>query len=375
MKICVVSPDLSNNCLGRGYFLARVLMKRYEVVITGPVFGKKIWEPVSGDASVTYRPVPFQGFLLPFLNFGKLLREIDGDVIYACKPLLTSLGAALLKNIFLKKPLVLDIEDWQTGLYKDALRGLPLPARIAYFVYSLVFFYRTNSYFNSWAGERLARYAASITVSNEFLRNKFGGPVIVHARDTDSFDPARFDGAAVRQALGLSPEAKIVMFFGTPRAHKGLDDLIKAVGMVKDGRVLLVVVGATGHRYCKKTGDLGRKTLGERYREFGLQPFHKVPEFLSAADMVAIPQKKNDATAGQIPAKLFDAMSMAKPVIATDVSDIKDILGGCGLIAEPGNPARLAEAIRHILDNPREAAEMGRKARERCIEKYSFPAA
>jgi len=38
-------------------------------------------------------------------------------------------------------------------------------------------------------------------------------------------------------------------------------------------------------------------------------------------DVVIIPQRENFATLGQMPAKVFDAMAMAKPTIATNVSD------------------------------------------------------
>lgn len=84
------------------------------------------------------------------------------------------------------------------------------------------------------------------------------------------------------------------------------------------------------------------------------------------------PQEKEFATIGQMPAKVFDAMAMAKPIISTEVSDIPEILDGCGWIVEPANPKRIAEMIEYVFDHPIEAAEMGQKARQKCIEKYSW---
>jgi len=92
------------------------------------------------------------------------------------------------------------------------------------------------------------------------------------------------------------------------------------------------------------------------------------------ADVVVIPQKRNFSTIGQIPAKVFDAMAMARPIIATNVSDLPEILDGCGWIVEPENPKQLAETIQYVLNNPEEAEEMGWKARQKCIEKYSWDA-
>jgi glycosyltransferase involved in cell wall biosynthesis len=65
---------------------------------------------------------------------------------------------------------------------------------------------------------------------------------------------------------------------------------------------------------------------------------------------------------------------MAKPIIATNVSDLADILSGCGWLVEPARPDELAKAIRYVLDNPEESKENGQKARERCKARYSFDA-
>ena len=116
------------------------------------------------------------------------------------------------------------------------------------------------------------------------------------------------------------------------------------------------------------------KKLGERLKAFGLQPFEKVPEFLAMADIVVIPQRRNFATVGQVPAKVFDAMAMAKPIITTNVSDLPEILDNCGWIVEPENSEQLAETIQHIFDHPTQAEEMGWKARQKCVEKYSWDA-
>ncbi len=75
-----------------------------------------------------------------------------------------------------------------------------------------------------------------------------------------------------------------------------------------------------------------------------------------------------------MPAKVFDAMAMAKPIIATNVSDLPLILDGCGWIVEPGNPPQLAESIQNVLNNPEAAEDIGWKARRKCIENYSWDA-
>jgi len=58
-------------------------------------------------------------------------------------------------------------------------------------------------------------------------------------------------------------------------------------------------------------------------------------------------------------------MAMAKPILSTSVSDIPEILDGCGWIVEPGDPRQIASMVQEIIDDPAEASERGLKARER----------
>jgi glycosyltransferase involved in cell wall biosynthesis len=216
--------------------------------------------------------------------------------------------------------------------------------------------------------ERLAGRADAITVASRFLERRFGGTLVPHVRDTEAWDPARYDRAEARARLGLRAE-RVVMFLGTPRAHKGVDDLVEAVGAV-GGDARLVLVGADA------AGEAGRRWAGHPWvRLVGEIPFDDVPRYLVAADAVAVPQRATSDTVGQVPAKVFDAMALARPIVATAVSMLPEILDGCGVLVPPGDAIALSTALRRLLDDPAGAAELGRRARERCRARYSFAAA
>jgi len=57
---------------------------------------------------------------------------------------------------------------------------------------------------------------------------------------------------------------------------------------------------------------------------------------------------------------------MAKAIIATNVSDIPEILDNCGWIVEPENLKQLAKTIKYVLDHSIEASKMGLKVQEKC---------
>ena len=373
MKISILSPDLSHNCLGRAYLLAKVLQRHYEVEIIGPMFGEGIWEPVANDKSIKYKFIKISGRIKPYWQISKLIKKIDGDVIYASKPLFTSFGIGLLKKFISKKPLILDIDDWQRGFVKENYNRLSIYRRFRFIASSTLYFYNTGSYWNNLISEKLIHFADEITVSNNFLEKKFGGTIIWHGRDTDNFNPQKYNRKLLMKKYKINDSKKVIMFLGIPREHKGVEILINAVSMIKNKDIVLFIVGiGDNDNYGKKLTKTAKEMLGDKYRGFDIQPFEKISEFLALADVVVIPQKKNFATIGQVPAKVFDAMAMAKPIIATNVADLPEILDGCGWIVEPENTEKLTETIQYVLDNPDEAEEMGQEARKKCIEKYSW---
>ena len=289
-----------------------------------------------------------------------LLDLIDGDVIYASKPRPTSYGLALLARARRRRPLVLDVDDWETGFfYRSGAWG-----RVGRFLN----LGNPNGLPWTWLMERLVRRADAVTVASRFLERRFGGTLIPHVRDTDAWDPARVDRAEARAALGLGGE-RVVMFLGTPRGHKGVDDLVEAVAMVEEKTVLVLVGAASG------SAAAARWASRPFVRLLGEIPFDAVPRHLVAADVVVVPQRATTDTVGQVPAKLFDAMALARPIVSTSVSMIPEILDGCGVVVAPGDPPALAGAIARLLADHDLAAALGRRARERCEAEYSFAAA
>lgn len=364
-RICLLCNDVARNAFGRAYVLARVLAREYDVRVVGPQFGPSVWPPMAGLLERHGIPVTaVRARRYPrFLSAAaRIWREIEADLVYAVKPYPTSFGFGLLRRFAARLPLVLDIDDWELGVYqmmdrkqlaRTVLEGINSP--------------------NNYVWLRLLYgqigRADAVTVSSRFLQRLYGGRLVPHGRDTVAMDPARVSGDEVREEWGL--HGRVVMFLGTLRAHKGLEELIAAVQRLDRPQVQCVIVGAVeGDPYSRALRDLGGKEL----RLLPAQPFEAIPAFLAAADVVVIPQRETLFTQAQVPAKIFDAMAMARPIVSTAVSDIGEILDGCGLVVPPGDVEALASAIGWLLDNPDEAAELGRRARQRCIARYSWDA-
>jgi len=299
------------------------------------------------------------GFLM---TMAELSRRADGDLVYASKTRLGSAGVGYLKRVLGRRPLLLDIDDWEVGFYlRSGAAGtlgralnLGNPKGLPW----------------TWLAGRLTGLANGITVASRFLQQRFGGTLVPHVRDTDAWRPGSGSPVEARRRLGIADE-RVVMFLGTPRGYKGLDDLGAAMAGLGRKDVRLAVVGTLPESV------LGRD-LARRFPGICLAPpiaFEEIPTFLSAADVVVVPQRDTPDTRGQVPAKLFDAMALGRPIVSTRVSMIPEILEGCGLLVEAGDVSALGAAIARLLDNPGEAAALARRARERCVERYSFSAA
>lgn len=370
MKISVLTPDFSHNCFGRAWLLAKVLQRHYNVEVIGPAFGEGIWKPLTNACDFDIKMV--KGYAKGHFELKKMLSMISGDVIYASKPLMPSFGVALIKKFMTRKPVILDIDDWELGFGKEFYDSLIWPKKIKDFLLSMS---DLSSYYYTVILNKFVPFANDITVSGKILHSIYGGTIIWHGRDVETFNPQKFNKIALKKKY-LDDKDKnvfVISFIGSPRPHKGLEDLIDAVSLLKNKNFLLMVVGIEENDYCsnlkKRVEDLGLK---EKVKYFSLQPFEKLPEFLSITDLVVIPQRERPASYGQIPAKIFDAMAMAKPIISTKVSDIPEILDGCGWIVEPEDPKRLAEKIQYVFNHPYEAEEMGWKAREKCKQRISW---
>lgn len=359
-KITILSHNLSDNSFGRAYLLAMVLKRRYQVEIVGPCFGKGIWAPCSDLQGIECKTV--EGYNHPgfLFSLNKITKMITGDVIYAIKNRPTSFGVGLLKHFSSKKPLVLDIDDWEVGFYLRT-KGLR-------FIEKCLNFRNPNSLPYCYMLEKMVGFADQVTTVSHFLQKRFGGIIIPHGKDTRVFDPQRYDPIASKKKVHQDG-AKIIMFLGTPRRHKGLEDVIQAMERIRRKDLLFLIVGGNiNGAYEKHLMEMGK----ERVKISGMIPFDEIPLYLSAADIIVIPQRFTPDTIGQVPAKVFDAMAMAKPVISTKVSMLPEILDGCGLLVEPGDIFQMSEAIEYFLSNPAEAHDMGMRARQRCIERYSW---
>jgi glycosyltransferase involved in cell wall biosynthesis len=92
---------------------------------------------------------------------------------------------------------------------------------------------------------------------------------------------------------------------------------------------------------------------------------------VGAADAVALPFKLVSAEA---PLGVFEAMALGKPVIATRVDGLPELLAaGRGVLVPPADPAGLAEALQRLACDPDAISMMAQKARDFVSARGGWP--
>jgi len=367
MRVRVLVPDVSAGGMSRAYALALVVDKlRHEVEIRGPAIqAAEIYpKPPPGLRVRPFRSLLREGLLASAGSAG------GADVLLAVKPQPGSLGVALRQRSQSGAPIILDIDDWepvgfgvggrQAPSVADRARGLLRSARRLGDP--------NHSVYNRWI-QRFVHRADAITAPTRVLAEKFGATLLPQARDTEVFDPSHFDAEACRRALGLEGFG-VLLFPGTPRPHKGLEDVLRALERVGRPELRLVVAGGRETAFAKELAQREKRWLVELPR----RPAHEMPAVVAAAHLVVVPQRDVPAARSQFPIKLTDAMAMAKPILTTRVGDVPEIVGDTAYLVAPSHPEQLAAAIEEIFANPAAAELQGERARKRCVERYSLEA-
>ena len=373
-RISILVSDLSSSGAGRWagavrpFLLAQALQKAgYAPEIIG--FSH---EP---DTRITFADVPVK-----VLHLGKgirlwqsawqMLSTLTGDIIYAYKLKPGSFGLALLHRLRHHKPVLLDIDDWELSWHGgDDWRYKPTPKRLFHDLIKSDGALRNPEHplYLKWIQSEVSR-ANHITTHNVFLQRRFGGTYLPNGKDTQLFNPDNYDPQASREALGLS-DYRVLMFPGAPRPYKGVEDVLKALDILNEPDLRLVIVG--GSPYDDYDAYL-HKHWGRWIIQLPKTSYRNMPSHIAAAHILVVPQREDPATKAQFPLKITDGMSMAKPVLATRVGDIPKILGDTGYLVDPDSPGALAAAIRQIFEAYDHALARGLHARKRCEEHYSI---
>ncbi len=188
--------------------------------------------------------------------------------------------------------------------------------------------------------------------------------------DHQTFRPV--DRDAAREMLGLSDRPTVV-YVGRLVARKGVDTLVEAFALLPcrlDARLVIVGGEPGGSPEAARLAALA-KDLGilERVSFAGSRPQEDLRHYYGAADVaVSVPHYE---PFGMTP---LEAMACATPVVGSRVGGIKTSVadGETGYLVPPRDPEVLAERVLRLLSDPALQFRVGRAARRRIEEHYTW---
>ena len=193
--------------------------------------------------------------------------------------------------------------------------------------------------------------------------------------DTHLFEPS--PPRRAKRHLSL-PDKRYILFAGRIDPIKGIDVLLKAMGIVKDhgdttDAIRLLIIGGDGnhplyprnsemHKLRQLTTRLG---LSDMVTFLGPQKQELLPFFYAAAEMCVLPSRYESF--GMV---ALEAMACGRPVIASHVGGLPSFIqdNATGFLVPGGNEKVLAEKMLTLLNDASLRARMGKEAREKAKE-------
>jgi glycosyltransferase involved in cell wall biosynthesis len=193
--------------------------------------------------------------------------------------------------------------------------------------------------------------------------------VIPNGVDTSRFAPQP-PSESLRREIGIGQADPIVAIVAALRPEKNhelyLDIAARTVRELPDTKFLIVGDGPRREPLEQLAAEL---RVASSVRFLGTRK--DVPQLLSLSDVFVL-TSHNEAN----PVSILEAMSVGKPVVATNVGSIKEAVaeGETGYLVPPGDAAAMTERLVALLENPLRARQMGEFGRGVVIDNWSVEA-
>jgi glycosyltransferase involved in cell wall biosynthesis len=193
-------------------------------------------------------------------------------------------------------------------------------------------------------------------------------------------DPELFSdkvkGDRIREKYSLG-ERYVVGFLGTFGQWHGVDVLAESIKILKDSipEALVFFIG-DGMLRPEVEEIIERDGVRDHAIITGMIDHREVPEYLAACDALVSPTVRNpdETEFFGSPTKLFEYMAMGKPVVASAVGQIAEVIRHKedGMLIRERSPEDLAEKIIYLKNNPENADKIGGNARRKVIGQYDW---
>ena len=183
----------------------------------------------------------------------------------------------------------------------------------------------------------------------------------------NGIDIERITAAPPAEDMARQEGYKILMVSAF-RPEKDQQTLIQALSKLPEQYRLFLAGGAETpeHRRilqgCKASAE--ESGLADRVQFLGIRS--DIPSLLAAADVLVLSSRHEGMSLS-----VLEGLASGKPMVASDVEGMRELVSGAGLLFPQGDAEALAECIREVCENPGKAREIGIRGKARA-EKYDL---
>ncbi|MGQ9623772.1 MAG: glycosyltransferase family 4 protein [Candidatus Bathycorpusculaceae bacterium] len=184
--------------------------------------------------------------------------------------------------------------------------------------------------------------------------------LIPNGADTQIFNPQKHNNRITKK------EKKTCLYCGRLDSWAGMNIIAKLCHITHNRKInVKFVLFGSGEQKIQ---------LKENVILCGEHAYEEMPSILAAADIILVPFPNNEISHAASPLKLFEGMAMQKPVIASRVKGIKEVIsdGENGFLADPDDIEEWLAKIESVLRSEKDATRIGRNARRTVEEKFNW---
>ena len=266
------------------------------------------------------------------LGLKRIIAEKKIDLLHA-SGYRASLFALLTSGLFIKKPVISHIHSADPRISRLTVLKLVEVATRNRFDLSIACSDLVRTYYLKH--NRFTIPEKIVSVSN-------GIEIVFHKPRPEALN-------SLKENLGIPAGNFIFSYIGRMVKLKGVDVLLRAFRLIsgenRDGPVLLLIGSGPMEPELRKLAaglNLSSRVIFTGYR-------NDIEDLLEITDVFVLPSRREG-----LPNVLLEAMSHSKPVIASDVGGVKELVihGRTGLLVPPGDAGRLAEYMFLMQNSP-----------------------
>ena len=315
----------------------------------------------SGISSTVFRLVPIQANKISIATTGPVLPEDIPRFPLSTLPFMTRSGPSGYRVWHSRR----NIEMLVGVLLKFVLRK-----RLKLLFTSSA--QRRRGEYSRWLIRRMDAVIAASDKSKSYL--EVPSTVVLLGIDTEEFSPPT-DRRALREKLGLDPDALIVGCFGRLREQKGTDYFVDAMIdlLPKHPAAVGIIMGGVTREQEGFVGDLKAKIdaagLSDRLRILPEDKGFTIAPWFQASDIYVAPQRWEGF--GLTP---LEAMSCGVPVVATRVGAVEDLVvpDETGFLVPANDVAQIIEATDKLMSDAALRKSMSEAGRRKVVEQHQL---